>query len=60
MNYTTPDDHQAVTGLAIGYAAPPDTLPDALRDRDQSPRERKPLSEFIFTGKWGATSKLVT
>ncbi len=60
LNYNIPDDHQAVTGLAIGYAAPPDTLPDALRDRDQSPRERKPLSEFIFTGKWGATSKLVT
>ena len=58
--YDIPNDHQAITALAIGYAARLDTLPKTLADRDQAPRERKPLAEFLFTGKWGVTSKLVT
>ena len=58
--YQIPDDYQALTGLAIGYAANPADLPDALRQRDESPRERKPLSEFVFADKWGATSGLVS
>ena len=58
--YQIPDDHQPLTGLAIGYAANPDTLRDALRKRDESPRERKPLAEFVFAGKWGATTDLIS
>jgi nitroreductase len=36
--YGIPDDFQPLTGLAIGYAAPADSLPDKLRDRE--PRAR--------------------
>ena len=28
-------------------------LPDNLKQRDLTPRQRKPLKEFVFTGKWG-------
>jgi hypothetical protein len=47
-----------VTGLAIGYAADPNILPERLRERDLAPRTRKPLSEFVFGGEWGAPSNL--
>ena len=51
--YEIPDDVQPLMGLAIGYAASADMLPDKLRDRDLAPRTRKPLSEFVFSKTWG-------
>jgi nitroreductase len=51
--YAVPDDFQPLTGLAIGYAAPADTLPEKLRERDLAPRVRKPLREFVFAEEWG-------
>jgi nitroreductase len=56
--YRIPDDVQPLTGLAIGYAADPDTLPENLRERDLAPRGRKPLGEFVFGREWGAASRL--
>lgn len=50
---------QPLTALAIGYAADPSTLPETLQQRDLAPRRRKPLSEFVFGGKWGETADLV-
>jgi len=57
--YDIPEGTEAVTGMAIGYAADPSDLPDKLKERDTAPRERKPLSEFVFAGKFGETSPLV-
>lgn len=54
--YGVPDDVLPKTGLAIGYAAPVETVPDHLQDRDLSPRPRKPLSAFVFGNKWGEPS----
>ena len=51
--YQVPDGYQAVTGMAIGYLGDPDQLPGNLRDRDLSPRTRKPLQEFVFGERWG-------
>ena len=51
--YDVPDGHDPVTALTIGYAADPESLPEETRERDQSPRTRKPLAEFMFAGKWG-------
>jgi nitroreductase len=53
------DGIQPVTALAIGYAPDPATLPDTFKQRDLTPRQRKPLSEFVFGGKWGTASGLV-
>src|SRR4051812_25765176 len=39
--YRIPDDVQPVTGLAIGYAADPNTLPENYRQRDLAIRGRK-------------------
>ena len=48
-----PDGFQAVTAMAIGYAADPATLPDELRERDTAPRQRRPLAETVFSGGLG-------
>ena len=57
--FQIPEGVQPLTALAIGYAADPAELPDEFKQRDLTPRQRKPLSEFVFTGQWGATADLV-
>lgn len=57
--YGIPEGFEAWTGIAIGYREDPTKLPDALKERDLMPRQRKPLSEFVFGGKWGNPSPLV-
>jgi nitroreductase len=54
--YHIPEGVQPLTGLAIGYAADADTLPERLRQRDLAPRSRKLLAEFVFGGAWGRAS----
>jgi nitroreductase len=57
--YQIPEHYEAWTALAIGYktdAAKREGVPD---ERDLTPRQRKPLSEFVFTGLWGRPSPLV-
>lgn len=50
--YHIPEGVQPLTGLAIGYAADPNKLPEKLRQRDLAPRTRKPLTEFVFGSDW--------
>jgi len=57
--FQIPDGYEAWTALAIGYQGDPASLPDALKTRDLTPRQRKPLSEFVFTGKWGNPSPVL-
>jgi len=54
-----PAGYEAVTGLAVGYAADPATLPDDVREREAKPRTRRPLQDFVFAGRWGETSAIV-
>jgi hypothetical protein len=58
--YRIPEDVQPKTALAIGYAGEGNSLPEAYRQRDLAPRQRKPLAEFVFGGPWGTASSLVT
>jgi nitroreductase len=57
--YRIPEGVQPLTGLAIGYAADPNTLPEKLRERDLTARRRKPLPEWLFGGEWGTASSLI-
>jgi nitroreductase len=56
--YHVPEGVEPKTGLAIGYAADPNTLPENLRERDTYPRTRKELGEFVFERDWGTAAKL--
>jgi nitroreductase len=57
--YGVPQGFEPVTALALGYAGDPTLLPDELRQREQAPRTRKPLTEVVFSGKWGQASSIV-
>lgn len=57
--YDIPAGVLPLTGLAIGYAVEPERVPEKFRDRDLTPRGRKPLAEFIFGQTWGTASRHV-
>ncbi|MGH8057485.1 MAG: nitroreductase family protein [Candidatus Entotheonellia bacterium] len=57
--FAIPESFEAWTGMAIGYRGDPTNLPDNLQERDRLPRQRKPLSQFVFSGTWGNPSPLV-
>ena len=58
--FDIPQDYEAWTGMAIGYQGDALTLPDALKQRDLAPRQRKSLAQFVFSGKWGSPAPLVS
>ena len=53
--FAIPTGHDPVAAIAIGYPGPPDNLSSELREREAAPRERKPLSSFVFGGQFGET-----
>ena len=57
--FQIPEYFEAWTAMAIGYKAEPAKLPQALKERDLAPRQRKPLREFVFTGQWRQPSPFV-
>jgi hypothetical protein len=57
--YLIPEHFEAWTAMAIGYKADPSKLVEEMKRRDLAPRQRKPLSKFVFTGRWGQPSPLV-
>jgi nitroreductase len=57
--FQIPDGYEAWTGLAIGYLGDSSALPESLKARDLAPRQRRPLGEFVFTGKWGTASPII-
>nr|WP_232224144.1 nitroreductase family protein [Mastigocladopsis repens] len=42
-----------LTAMAVGYPGHSETLPEQYRQRQLSPRQRKPFETFVFTGSWG-------
>ena len=57
--YQVPEGHDPMTAVAIGYPGDGHNLPPEIRQRDMARRPRKTLKEFVFSGRWGATSDLV-
>jgi nitroreductase len=41
--------------MAIGYYGDPSQLDEKQRAREETPRVRRPIQEFAFRGRWGAT-----
>jgi nitroreductase len=58
--FHVPNDFEPVTGFAVGYPGDPNQLPEKwMRDAELASRPRKPLPEFVFTGRFGEASPLV-
>jgi len=51
--FNIPADHACMALIAVGHPGPIETLPDALREKEQAPRERKPLIQIAFENAWG-------
>lgn len=51
--FAIPPEYEVVAGIALGYPAEPDSLPEELRRREVAPRVRKAVESFVFSGKWG-------
>lgn len=48
-----PLGYEPVAMIAVGYPGDLASLPDRLREREQQPRSRRPISEWTFSGQWG-------
>ena len=57
QTYNIPAGYEAVAMIAIGFPADIATLPEEIRQKEMSPRVRKPQSEFVFNGNWGEALK---
>ena len=51
--FNIPEDYEAVSAVSIGYMGDKNSLPDDLKEREGTNRERRPLADFVFTEKWG-------
>jgi nitroreductase len=51
--FQIPDGYDPVTAIAVGYPGDPKTLPAELAEREQAPRTRNPLVDFVFYGNFG-------
>lgn len=51
--YAVPGEVEPVAAMALGYPGDPDEAPEKRRERELSPRRRKPLAEFVFEDGWG-------
>ena len=54
--YAVPDGCEPVAAIAIGYGVDQNDAPD----EELGPRSRKPVSSFVFEGRWGNASRLVS
>jgi len=57
--YNIPAEYEILNAAALGYAAPPETLPEDLAVRERAERQRHPLSTFVFD-EWGQPSALLS
>lgn len=57
--FNIPEGYEPVAAIALGYRADPQTLPEKYRQRELTPRTRKTLEQFVFTGSWGQASPIV-
>jgi nitroreductase len=57
--YRIPPYYEVWTAIAIGYRKDPASIPEELKERDLTPRTRKALNEFVFSGSWHRPSPLL-
>jgi nitroreductase len=48
-SFAIPSDYEIGAVTAIGYFTDPDSLPEHMKKMELSPRQRKPLEEFVFS-----------
>ncbi len=51
--YGVPEGYDPVAAIAIGGMGDPELLPPHLLERQNGPRSRKEVAEFVFGHRWG-------
>jgi len=51
--FQIPDGWEPIAAFAIGFPGDPQSLPEKLREREVGARSRKPLADFVMSGRWG-------
>lgn len=54
--FSIPAGYEPVAAIALGYRGDPQSLSERLQQREVTPRSRKVLEKFVFTGRWEQTS----
>ncbi len=57
--YAIPATHEPVCGAALGWPAPPESLPEKRRAFEEAAQARKPLSDFVFGERWGSPARIL-
>jgi nitroreductase len=57
--FDIPSDHDATSAIAVGHFGPAADLPAEVAARDEAPRQRKPLTAFVFGETWGTAARAV-
>jgi nitroreductase len=51
--FQIPEGYEPVAMMALGYPAGLETLTEEQKAHEQRPRERRPIEEFVFDGRFG-------
>ena len=51
--FSIPANHEPVVAAAVGYQGDSGTLPEKLQLKEQAPRRRSSLEQFVFENRWG-------
>lgn len=57
--FEIPESYEPVAVHAVGHLGDPSDPPEGVEEVDRTGRTRHPVEQFVFTGKWGETSRLV-
>jgi len=57
--YAIPATHEPICGVALGWPASPESLPDRRRDFELEVQERRPLDAFVFGETWGEPAQFL-
>jgi len=58
--FMIPETHQPVCVIAIGYFGNLEILTPEQQRRELSPRHRRPFKEFVYAGRWGNPTELIS
>ena len=52
-SFAIPDRYRPLAMMSLGYQLPRGEIPEAMQEKEFSPRRRDPLEEHFFLGGWG-------